>query len=276
MVQFEIDQRVKELYPPPILPFEGYQYEKSEKYGKKKRRCINPSYMPELRIMRHDIRRKYGDMFVNVSNHRDLGLMTRFVGEFLRPDCIIDRLTPANRNIAQICRLANSTPGVDIERFLYGFAMSCEMTPDKVHRLQECQIRTRQGSQGSIIVLKMLVHSVQLFTPDSLQIKRIENQLLSNELDRNNDHQNRSTTNNSDSSSSEELSQPSEDIQLPSSPIINKVSLQCNLSIVKVPVETVAALLMIMVLDENHFIHRLCIENKIISENLLVIGKLNQ
>lgn len=112
----------------------------------------------------------------------------------------------------------------------------------------------------------MLVNSVQLFTPDSLQIKRMKNQLLSDGFNGNNDHQNSSTTNNSDSSSSEELSQPSEDIQLSSSPIINKVSLQCNLSIVKVPVETVAALLMIMVLDENHLIHRLCIENKVISE----------
>eukprot|EP01040_Poterioochromonas_malhamensis_P008233 gene8233-8903_t len=148
--------------------------------------------------------------------------------------------------------------------------MSCEMTPDKVHRLQECQIRTRQGSQGSIIVLKMLVNSVQLFTPDSLQVKRIENKLLSDVSDGNSDIQISSkissSTANNDSSSSEELSSPSEHIQLPSSAIISKVSVQCNLSIVKVPVETVAGLLMIMVLDENHFIRRLCIENKVISE----------
>mmetsp|Transcript_8431 Transcript_8431/g.9204 ORF Transcript_8431/g.9204 Transcript_8431/m.9204 type:complete len:257 (+) Transcript_8431:207-977(+) len=250
MGDLNIDQRVKEFDLPIIHPPEDYQYEKSKKY-RRKRRCINPTFMPELRIMRHDIRRKYGDMFVNVSNNRDIGLMTKFVDEFLRPDCVIDRLTPANRNIAQICRLANSSPGIDIERFLYGFAMSCEMTPDKVHRLQECQIRTRQGSQGSIILLKAVVNCVQVFTTNSLQKDQKEEHELQNDE---NVHSISSVTSSNNSFENIPPTLPTD--------------IKC-LTLLNSPVETVALVSFLIILDENHFIRHIHIEDKLISEKLI-------
>ncbi len=69
-----------EIHPP-----EYYQYEKSKKH-RRKRRSINPSYMPELRIMRNDIRRSYGEMFVNVFNHHDKFILGRFFDEYFRSD----------------------------------------------------------------------------------------------------------------------------------------------------------------------------------------------
>ncbi len=269
IVQFELEKRVREFYPPIIHPPEDYQYEKSVKY-RRKRRSVYPSFMPELRIMRHDIRRKYGEMFVNVSNSCDFLLMRRLFDEFVRPDCVIDRVSPQSniyKNIHQISFTAVSAPGSDIEKFLHGFAMRCDMTT-QVLRLQECQVRTRQGSQGSLIVLKTLATSVQLFAPDSSQIKENESKLrCASSFDFLNDNQSSSKNSSStpDSTSSDELSM-SEDIQLPSSPIMSQAKAEYNLTIVKVPVETVAVILFILVLDENHFIRKIYLEDKLISE----------
>ncbi len=267
----DLDQRVRELYPPPTLPLEDYQYEKSVKH-RRKRRSIYPSYMPELRILRHDIRRKYGEMFVNASNNRDIELMTRFFGEFVRPDCLIDRVTPKcniYNNIYQICfSTTNSTPRGDNERFLHGFAMTCEMMPDHVLQLQECQVRTRHGAQGSIIVLKTLATCVKLFNPNSLQQQRNKNKLQHDHNDNQIVSKNSSfTPHTPPSDSSNESSQKlSGEIQLPLSPIINKASERYELTVVPNLVETVAAIVFIMILDENHFIRRFYIENKLISE----------
>eukprot|EP01040_Poterioochromonas_malhamensis_P012974 gene12974-14224_t len=134
----------------------------------------------------------------------------------------------------------------------------------QVLRIQECQVRTRQGSQGSLIVLKTLATSVQVFTPDSSPIKRNESKLRCASFDVLNDDQS-STSSTPDSTSSDELSL-SEDIQFPSSPIISKVRTEYNLTIVKVPVETIAVVLFVLVLDENHFIRKIYLEDKVISE----------
>ncbi len=251
-----IDQRVRELYLPTLYPPKDYQYEKSLKY-RRKRRSINPTFMPELRILRHDIRRKYGEMFVNVTNSCDLVLMRRLFGEFVRPDCVIDCGTPKS-NIYHQCHSTNSG---DIERFLHAFAMTCEMMPDHVLRLQECQVRTRQGAQGSIVILTTLATCGQPFNPNSLQIQRTQNKL---KHDRNDNHNNSSSTLHiPQSDSSNESSQP---LLLPLS--LNKAGERYELTLAPNPVEIVASICFILVLDENHFIRQMIIENKLISERI--------
>ncbi len=48
------------------------EYYRREKGGRKrKRRCKTPSYMPEIRILRRDIRRRYGEMLLNVADAHD-------------------------------------------------------------------------------------------------------------------------------------------------------------------------------------------------------------
>ncbi len=280
-MQFDINQRVKQLHPPIIHPLEDYQYEKSKKYPRK-RRSIYPSFMPEIRIVRHDIRRKYGDMFVNVTNTCDSVLMTRFFGTFVRPDCIFDRVPPNSniyKNIDEIYFSVNSTSNDGVQRFLHEYSISCKTIPDQVLRLQECQVRTRQGSAGSIIVLKTFVKCVQLLKPNSSQIQQRENKLLFDSSDGSNnddDNNNKNSLKNSvlstpltsDTDSSDESSL-SENIQLLSPPIVNNIPEEHNLSIAQVQVETIAAILIIMILDENHFIRKIHIEDKLISEKTL-------
>ncbi len=44
--------------------------------------------MPELRVMKHDILRSYGEKFVNTPNNHDILLFSDFFHDFCRrPDC---------------------------------------------------------------------------------------------------------------------------------------------------------------------------------------------
>eukprot|EP01040_Poterioochromonas_malhamensis_P012972 gene12972-14222_t len=101
------------------------------------------------------------------------------------------------------------------------------MLPDKVLRLQECQVRTRQGSQGSIIVLKTLATCVQLFTPNVLQVRESEHKLECDAFDvgddKSNGSQNSLSTPDSDSSDESLLSEET-------SLIISKAREQYNLT----------------------------------------------
>eukprot|EP01040_Poterioochromonas_malhamensis_P012973 gene12973-14223_t len=136
------------------------------------------------------------------------------------------------------------------------------MIPDQVIRLQECQVRTRQGSQGSIIVLKLLVNSVQLFTPDLFQVKE------EHELQCDKEICSISSSISSNNKTFDELS-IREDIS-PSSQIIDKgKGSKYRLTLLQSPVETIAKVLIIMVLDENHFIQQFHLEDQCISENLI-------
>ncbi len=67
------------LLPKVQIP-EFYRQQKG-RTRKRKRRCINPSFMPEIRILRRDIRRRYGEMIVNVANSHDMNLMLQFCND---------------------------------------------------------------------------------------------------------------------------------------------------------------------------------------------------
>jgi hypothetical protein len=133
-----------------------YQREKSK--FKKKRRCINPKNMPEIRILRNDIRRKYGEMFLNIFNNHDSSLVAQFFDEFRAPQCKASMIAPTTEFIKAINSIAlrrKKEEGVyGLHDFLSAFSIHCKMAPDTVLRIDECQIRARQGYQGSIIVIK--------------------------------------------------------------------------------------------------------------------------
>lgn len=184
--------------------------------------------MPELRILRHDIRRSFGDMFVNVSYSNEISLMARFIGEIFRPDCLVKLAQPSCNAYKKIVQISfDDKTRNSLESFLDGFAMSCEMMPDQVVRLLECQVRTRQGSLGSIIVLKTLINGVQTLTPDTLRKDPTVHKLQYDEET----HLTSSFT-------------------FISSPINSKSS-EYSLSSLQFPVEIVNTVLFIIILDEK-------------------------
>eukprot|EP01040_Poterioochromonas_malhamensis_P016416 gene16416-18622_t len=93
--------------------------------------------------------------------------------------------------------------------------------PDHVLRLQECQVRTRHGAQGSIIVLKTLASFVQLFKPDSLHLQQSKNKL---QLVRNENPNSSKNSSFKPHTPPIDSSSESGEIQLPLSPAINKAN----------------------------------------------------
>ncbi len=169
------------------------------------------------------------------------------MGEFVRSDCIIYHGPPKSN----VCYNVKEKQRNDIEKFLHGLAMSCEMMPDLVLRLEECQIRTRQGSQGSIILLKAVVKCVQVFTTHASQKDQKEEHELQED-------KNIHSVNSFPSSNNS-----FEDIS-PSLP----TDIKC-LTLLNSPVETVALVSFLIILDENHFIRHIHIEDQLISETLI-------
>lgn len=73
------------------------QKEKKPKW--KRPLSSNPAYHPTLRILKRDIRRKYGDMLNNVFNSHDLKLISEFFQTFANRDF----LHTLNAEMAQNC-----------------------------------------------------------------------------------------------------------------------------------------------------------------------------
>ncbi len=252
IVHFDLDQRVKEIELPQIHPLEYYQHEKSKKHPRK-RRAIYPSYMPELRVMRHDIRRRYGEMFVNVTNHHDISLLGKFFGEFCRSDCDVINVTPANnelkRNIDLIFFDGKDRENISLKEFLEIKIASFQMMPDQVSRLLESQVRVRQGTQGSVVMFTILVKGVKVFATYPLHENQ-RKQVSNCRNKRSNEIENSSFSSSSVSSENDAFEK------------------RCDysLEIASVPLDTVTGMAIAMVLDENHCIRKLNIEYRCISE----------
>lgn len=147
-------------------PPEYYLRERTRK--RRRRRAANPSFMSEIRVYRNDIRRRYSEMFLNVSNHHDLQLFKKFLDEFFKPDCQVIQVTPfdheLSRVIGQIIRKGVDKALTSLEEFFYAYALHIEMRPDVIVKLKESQVRVRQGYRGSVVVTKFLMKGTQIMT----------------------------------------------------------------------------------------------------------------
>ncbi len=274
MLHFDLDQRVKEIDLPQIRPLEYYQHERSKKHPRK-RRAIYPTFMPEIRIMRHDIRRKYGEMFANVTNYHNLALFKGFFDDFFRPDCPIIKVSPSNnevdKNILFILFDGKTRESISIKEFLQIKDASFRMVPDQILRLQECQVRTRQGSQGSVILMKGVLKGTKVLS--AYPLRRNQGDSLSSMDEKQVDSLCSNSPSISSSSSSDEGVSPlsSMSLSVSSSPLKiqsdgDKNDRRYYLELAAVPLESVAAVAIIMVLDENHYIRQFFVEYRCISE----------
>ncbi len=265
---FDLDRRVREIHLPEIHPPQYYQQEKSKKYPRK-RRAINPSNMPEIRIMKHDIRRRYGEMLVNVTNNHDLSLVTKFFHEFCRPDCPVIKVTTNHslqKNIDLILFDGGSRDTMSIKEYIDTFDAFFQMVPNQIIKLQESQVRMRQGSQGSIVLLKVLIKGVKLFTAYPMNENENENDLYHSSSTSEMSSPNRSSSHSFDDTQSSLSSLSVETV--PSSFSVKNGSTHSKyyLAVAPVPVEAVTRVAIMMVLDENHIIRQLHAEYRCISE----------
>ncbi len=133
-----------------------------------RRRSTNPTYMPALRIFRRDIRRRYGEMFVNVSNNHDASLMEKFINEFCTPDCKFITVKPKDEESRRALDLAlkkgeGESSTSTMKQLVQGMAMNYELMPDSVFRLSECNVRVKQGMKGSTVTSKAIIRGTRLY-----------------------------------------------------------------------------------------------------------------
>ncbi len=229
-----------------------YQREKSK--FKKKRRCINPKNMPEIRILRNDIRRKYGEMFLNVFNNHDSLLIAQFFDEFRAPQCKASMIAPTTEFIKAINSIAlhrKQEEGVHgLDEFLSAFAIHCKMAPDTVLRIDECQIRARQGYQGSIIVIKARLNGTRISVAQTVNEDLSEDFILeaSSTFVSSDDDD----SSGSDSSSTINLMKSSQDLvhslKIKEERILDKKLYQR----VEIPMETSADAVFVLTVDAMH------------------------
>lgn len=140
---------------------------------KRKRRCTNPSFMPEIRILRRDIRRRYAEMIVNVVNSHDVPLLQKFCDDIIRQDCQIIRpnlpLNRVGKAIAQLLYQEDSHYHrlTGFHYLVSEYSFHSEMMPDCIFLLQESYLKLKQGVSGCIITAKISSRGTQTFHIES-------------------------------------------------------------------------------------------------------------
>jgi hypothetical protein len=129
---------------------------------------INPAFRPELRILRRDIRRRYGEMFMNVMNSHDIGLFSRFVRHFCIPTCQsweinstcsadVEARTATPLLLAH--HMGNSVEIIQRTRVLF------EMVPDLTVRFSNVQVTVATNDKGSKVSADITIIGTHLFNP---------------------------------------------------------------------------------------------------------------
>mmetsp|Transcript_27941 Transcript_27941/g.30536 ORF Transcript_27941/g.30536 Transcript_27941/m.30536 type:complete len:280 (-) Transcript_27941:76-915(-) len=132
---------------------------------KKKRssthRTDNPKYIPAIRILRRDIRRKYAEMLTNVLNSYDLDLHRRFLQEFGNPDLIqVFRSYPPDL----LEKLSRKPHNVGIDSLIEGISRQYLAIPDIVFQLSDVKVCQRLNTPGSKIVASSMVRGTMLYS----------------------------------------------------------------------------------------------------------------
>lgn len=136
---------------------------------KKKRPCgrkpsFRPAYLPSLRIVKTDIRRKYGDMICNVENSLNPDLIRRFYKEFCVPNCsyVMNNVT-GNTLFEKLVNLLAADSIGSADEIANGTILCGLLFPDTVTILEGYQIRIIQGVSGSQLVGKFQCRSTVMY-----------------------------------------------------------------------------------------------------------------
>jgi hypothetical protein len=115
------------------------------------------AHLPELRILKSDIRRRYVEMLLKVINNYDVSSFNRFLKHFCTSDfrfteVIPDRVT--NRNYIN-----------GLENCLKSWAYCFETMPDCVFNLSEAKVIVRLGAKGSRVACKARLVGTKIYQP---------------------------------------------------------------------------------------------------------------
>lgn len=147
----------------------------STSVGKKRKRGRPRLYLdPKApRVFKHDIRRQYPAMFLNVMNSCDYTTFLSFFRTFASPDMIVQKKPISAEEIRKLPPGTSLPPlpivpfrGSDWVRFHF-LQASC-FCADRIFRIENANITTRSDSQSSIIVLDVVNELTYLYAVDPI------------------------------------------------------------------------------------------------------------
>lgn len=122
--------------------------------------CYKPAFIPAIRILKRDIRRKYIEMINNVMNAHDNQLFSSFIDDFYRPECISIHYYPDS---FPSCFKSIRMEGVDVMKYMH--AMNTSILPDSVTEISNVQICKRLNENGSRIIGKFQLKATAIYLP---------------------------------------------------------------------------------------------------------------
>jgi hypothetical protein len=137
----------------------------SDKLVKKHRKStrkpsFRPAFIPSLRIVKRDIRRKYGEMMMNVMNSHDISFLSSFVCDFCNPSMeMLDSGAPDA--IYEEYHWPRQAQG--FITLLSAMKMSFEVFPDSIFRMKDYMISVRLGEKGSRLTGTLVCKRSQLY-----------------------------------------------------------------------------------------------------------------
>lgn len=131
-----------------------------EKRIRRRRLNANPRFLPAIRILRRDIRRKYGEMLTNVLNNCDAALHRCFLQEFAVPH-VTDYYQDFPSELLRHCQSPRKVQGIEDQ--VEVFRRQCLSTPDIIFRLSDVKVCQRLNTPGSRLVASILVKGTVLY-----------------------------------------------------------------------------------------------------------------
>jgi hypothetical protein len=131
----------------------------------------NPVFMPTLRVLKRDIRRKYNEMWCNTINNHDPSLVAKFFTEFAMPNIRMTTAGPDPQNpcyatyMEEKVRTRKPEMMVGTDDIVKGMVVAFHMTPDLIVRMERSQVRVREGDSGSVVVADFEMRGTQVFVP---------------------------------------------------------------------------------------------------------------
>lgn len=117
-------------------------------------RYSNISKIPQIRVLKRDIRRRYLEMFHNVCNAHDMQLYSRFMYEFCTPHC---------HSVIHLPFLPIPVVRSGIETMIRDNFINSKKFPDGIIRAGDVRIHVPLETRGSRIVALLSFRGTHLF-----------------------------------------------------------------------------------------------------------------
>ncbi len=125
-----------------------------------KRPSNNPVYMPSLRILRRDIRRKYCEMMNNVMNSYDPSLILNFFQDFSIPN--LQRVLHYPSNTLQALHQTSIITGIEDQ--VKDFSKYFKLMPDVIFSITDVKVCKSSNNSGSRVVANTSMRGTLLYS----------------------------------------------------------------------------------------------------------------